>query len=64
MLKAECPECAKTDEPYIARIAAGPARKKGPPVCPLHHVAMTVEWPEDEELTPEATQDAQPRTTP
>ena len=58
MLKAECPECAKTDEPYIARIAAGPARKKGPPVCPLHHVAMTVEWPEDEELTPEATQDA------
>lgn len=48
MLKAECPMCAQTDEPYIARIAAGPARRRGPPHCP-DHGAMVIEWPEDEE---------------
>jgi len=49
LLKAECPECAKADDPYVARIAASPARRKGPPHCPLHG-AMLIHWPEDEEM--------------
>jgi hypothetical protein len=53
MLKAECPECAKTDKPYIVRIAAGPAREIGPPHCPKHGVMAIVFPPEDEELLEE-----------
>jgi hypothetical protein len=51
MLKAECPECAKEDKPYIVRLAATSARKPGPPICPRHGQALHVEFPpEDEEL--------------
>jgi hypothetical protein len=48
MLKAECPQCAKDDKPYIIRIATAPAREIGVPKCPKHGVMLSVDWPEDE----------------
>jgi hypothetical protein len=58
MLKAECPECAKTDMPYIIRIAATPAREIGIPNCPKHGVLLFVDWPEDEPATEPESDDA------
>jgi hypothetical protein len=48
MLKAECLKCEEEGKPYVARIAATPAREIGPPICPKHNEPMAVDFPEDE----------------
>ena len=52
-VKAECPECASEDKPYIVRLSAASARDPGPPHCPKHG-AMKIEWPAEEEQSSEA----------
>jgi hypothetical protein len=45
LIKAECPECAKGDMPYIIRVAASTLRKLGAPGCPVHGNPMAFELP-------------------